>query len=69
MVFGDRPVLRDGGNSEAFCDIAVGVGLFIALFLTTYTKMNPDVVYPATIITMSGIGLLVGFHKAKDLDK
>ncbi|KRD11245.1 hypothetical protein ASE21_05935 [Flavobacterium sp. Root901] len=55
--------------NTAFLLIGIGVGLFIALFLTTYTKMNPDVVYPATIITMSGIGLLVGFNKAKDLDK
>ncbi|KLT70684.1 DUF6249 domain-containing protein [Flavobacterium sp. ABG] len=55
--------------NTAFLLIGIGVGLFIALFLTTYTQMNPDVVYPATIITMSGVGLLVGFSKAKDLDK
>jgi len=55
--------------NTAFLLIGIGVGLFIALFISTYTAMNSDVVYPATIITMSGIGLLVGFHKAKDLDK
>lgn len=55
--------------STAFLLIGIGVGLFIALFLTTYTQMNPDVVYPATILIMSGLGLLAGFSKAKDLDK
>jgi hypothetical protein len=49
--------------------IGIGIGFFIALFLSTYTQMNSDVVYPATIITMSGVGLLVGFNRAKDLDK
>ncbi|TDW50084.1 hypothetical protein EV144_102518 [Flavobacterium sp. 270] len=53
----------------AFLLIGIGLGFFIALFLSTYTSMNSDVIYPATIITMSGVGLLAGFHKAKDLDK
>jgi hypothetical protein len=55
--------------NTAFLLIGIGLGFFIALFLSTYTQMNSDVVYPATIITMSGIGLLVGFNRAKDLDK
>lgn len=55
--------------NTAFLLIGIGVGMFIALFLTTYTAMNSDVVYPATIITMSGVGLLFGFNKAKNLDK
>ncbi|WP_428230624.1 DUF6249 domain-containing protein [Flavobacterium sp.] len=55
--------------NTAFLLIGIGVGFFIALFLTTYTKLNSDVVYPATVIMMSGVGLLVGFHRAKDLDK
>jgi hypothetical protein len=55
--------------NTAFLLIGIGLGFFIALFLSTYTAMNSDVVYPATIITMSGVGLLVGFHRAKDLDK
>lgn len=53
----------------AFLLIGIGAGLFIALFISTYTQMNSDVIYPATIITMSGVGLLVGFNRAKDLDK
>ena len=55
--------------NTAFLLIGIGLGFFIALFLSTYTQMNSDVVYPATIITMSGVGLLVGFNRAKDLDK
>lgn len=55
--------------NTAFLLIGIGLGFFIALFLSTYTEMNSDVIYPATIITMSGVGLLVGFNRAKDLDK
>ena len=55
--------------NTAFLLIGIGLGFFIALFLSTYTQMNSDVVYPATIITMSGVGLLIGFNRAKDLDK
>lgn len=53
----------------AFLLIGSGIGIFIALLITTYTDMNDGAVYPAVIITMSGIGLLAGFSKAKDLDK
>jgi hypothetical protein len=49
--------------------IGSGVGIFIALLITTYTELNDGAVYPAVIITMAGIGLLVGFNKSKDLDK
>lgn len=53
----------------AFLLIGSGIGIFIGLLITTYTAMNDGAVYPAVIITMSGIGLLAGFSKAKDLDK
>ena len=49
--------------------IGSGVGIFIALLITTYTDLNDDAVYPSIIITMAGIGLLVGYSKSKDLDK
>ena len=49
--------------------IGSGVGTFIALLITTYTELNDEAVYPSVIITMAGIGLLVGFNKSKDLDK
>ena len=53
----------------AFLLIGSGIGIFIALLITTYTALNQGAVYPAIIITMAGIGLLVGFNKAKELDK
>ncbi|MCV9932226.1 hypothetical protein OIU80_08020 [Flavobacterium sp. LS1R47] len=52
----------------AFLLIGSGIGIFIALLITTYTSLQDGVVYPATIFTMSGIGLLIGFNKSKDLN-
>lgn len=49
--------------------IGCGVGIFIALLVVTYTELNQGAIYPATILTMAGIGLLIGFNKSKNLDK
>lgn len=49
--------------------IGSGVGIFVALLITTYTNLNDGAVYPAVIITLAGIGLLVGYNLSKDLDK
>jgi hypothetical protein len=48
--------------------IGIGVGVFIALLLSTYTSLRDDAVYPATIFTMAGIGLFVGFYMTKNLE-
>ncbi|HEU4496737.1 MAG TPA: DUF6249 domain-containing protein [Flavobacterium sp.] len=53
----------------AFLLIGSGLGIFIALLITTYTELNDDAVFPSIIITMAGIGLLIGFNKSKDFDK
>lgn len=53
----------------AYLLIGSGLGIFIALLITTYTDLNNGAVYPSVIIIMAGIGLLVGFNKSKDLDK
>ncbi|MCL6462263.1 hypothetical protein SAMN05444372_101360 [Flavobacterium micromati] len=53
----------------AFLLIGCGVGIFIALLITTYTSLEDGAVYPSIIFIMAGIGLLVGFRNAKDLDK
>ena len=53
----------------AFLLIGSGVGIFLALLITTYTSLEDGAVYPSIIFIMSGIGLLVGFRTAKDLDK
>ncbi|MCV9929566.1 hypothetical protein OIU83_18035 [Flavobacterium sp. LS1R49] len=55
--------------NSAFLLIGSGIGIFIALLITTYTSLQDGAVYPATIFTMAGIGLLVGFNKSKDLNK
>lgn len=53
----------------AFLLIGSGVGIFIALLITTYTSLNDEAVFPSIIFIMAGIGLLAGFKTAKDLDK
>ncbi|KAF2511202.1 DUF6249 domain-containing protein [Flavobacterium foetidum] len=53
----------------AFLLIGCGVGIFLALLITTYTSLEDDAVYPSIIFIMAGIGLLTGFKTAKDLDK
>ncbi|OXA80149.1 hypothetical protein SAMN05444397_10527 [Flavobacterium aquidurense] len=53
----------------AFLLIGSGVGIFLALLITTYTSLEDDAVYPSIIFIMAGIGLLAGFKTAKDLDK
>ncbi|KUJ62647.1 hypothetical protein AR687_07385 [Flavobacteriaceae bacterium CRH] len=53
----------------AFLLIGSGVGIFLALLITTYTALNDGAVYPSIIFIMAGIGLLAGFKNAKDLDK
>jgi hypothetical protein len=53
----------------AFLLIGCGVGIFIALLITTYTSLEDGAVYPSIIFIMAGIGLLLGFRNAKDLDK
>lgn len=49
--------------------MGIGVGVFIALLLSTYTSLNSDAIYPATIFTMAGLGLFVGFYMTKKLEK
>src|SRR6476469_7583833 len=49
--------------------MGIGVGVFIALLLSTYTSLHDDAIYPATIFTMAGIGLFVGYYLTKNLEK
>ena len=53
----------------AFLLIGSGIGIFLALLITTYTALEDGAVYPSIIFIMAGIGLLTGFRMAKDLDK
>lgn len=49
--------------------MGIGIGAFVALLLTTYTTLNESGVYPATIFTMAGASLFVGFNMTKKLDE
>lgn len=49
--------------------MGIGVGVFVALLLSTYTSLNTDTIYPATIFTMAGLGLFVGFYMTKKIEK
>lgn len=49
--------------------MGVGVGVLMALLLTTYTSLNKDAIYTAMIFLMSGASLFLGFKITKNLDK
>ena len=49
----------------AFLLMGIGLGVFIANLLITYTSLNEDAIYPALIFLMAGIGLYVGFTQTK----
>ena len=51
----------------AFLLIGVGLGVFIASLLDNYTSLDSDVVYPAVIFFMAGLGLYIGFTQTKEL--
>lgn len=48
--------------------MGIGLGVFLALILNTYTTMDEDAIYPACIFFMAGLGLFVGFNLTKKLD-
>ncbi|MEO8516708.1 MAG: DUF6249 domain-containing protein [Flavobacterium sp.] len=49
--------------------MGIGVGAFMALLLTTYTTLNENGVYPATIFTMAGVSLFIGFNMTKNIEQ
>ena len=49
--------------------MGIGVGTFIASLLETYSQLDSEAVYPATIFFMAGVGLFIGFNMTKNLDK
>lgn len=49
--------------------MGIGLGTFIASLLDTYSTLDNDAIYPAIIFFMAGIGLFIGFHMTKNLDK
>ncbi|MCF7567023.1 hypothetical protein L3X37_01415 [Sabulilitoribacter arenilitoris] len=54
----------------AFLSMGIGLGVFIASVLESYTTLDSDAIYPALIFFMAGVGLYVGFTQTKKhLDK
>lgn len=54
----------------AFLLMGIGLGVFLANLLKTYTALDDDAIYPALIFFMAGVGLYVGFTQTKKhLDK
>ncbi len=49
----------------AFLLMGVGLGVFVAHLLETYSALDEDAVYPAMIFLMAGIGLYVGYTQTK----
>lgn len=54
----------------AFLLMGIGLGVFIANILDTYSNLDEDAIYPALIFLMAGVGLYVGYTQtSKALDK
>ena len=49
----------------AFLLMGIGLGVFIANVLDTYTGLDEDAVYPAMIFLLAGVGLYVGYTQTK----
>ncbi|MFI1745751.1 DUF6249 domain-containing protein [Thalassobellus sediminis] len=48
--------------------MSIGVGIFIASILD-YLGIQEDIAYSGSIFLMAGVGLFIGFHMTKNLDK
>jgi hypothetical protein len=48
--------------------MGIGLGVFVALLLSTYTSLDQGALYPATIFTTAGVALFVGYNMTKKLD-
>jgi len=49
--------------------MGIGLGTFIASVLNNLTTLEEGPLYVGTIFLMAGIGLFIGFHMTKNLDK
>lgn len=49
----------------AFLLMGIGLGVFIANILDTYTGLNNEAIYPSMIFFMAGLGLYVGYTQTK----
>jgi uncharacterized membrane protein len=49
----------------AFLLMGIGLGVFIANILETYTGLDDNAIYPAMVFLMAGLGLYIGFTQTK----
>jgi hypothetical protein len=49
----------------AFLLMGIGLGVFIANILETYTTLDDNAVYPAMIFLLAGAGLYIGYTQTK----
>jgi hypothetical protein len=49
--------------------IGVGIAIFLGALMVNGLGMDEDIAFPATIFTMAGVGLFVGFTLTKKLEK
>lgn len=49
--------------------MGIGLGTFIASIFDSYSSLDSDAIYPATIFFTAGLGLFIGFNMTKNLDK
>jgi len=68
-VAGRSPIWKVMILNLALLLIGIGVGVFIATLIDHYSSLDSDAIYPATIFTMAGVGLFVGFKMTSNLDK
>lgn len=53
----------------ALLSMGIGIGIFIAAFLSQALNLDEDVAYPGTIFLMAGIGLFSGYYFTKKLNE
>lgn len=65
-IFSTKP--REGGNvisiilvNIALLLFSIGIGIFLGAVLDRYVMVDNDVAYPASIFTVAGLGLFVGY--------
>jgi len=51
----------------AFLFMGIGLGVFIASLLDSYSSLDSEAIYPAVIFFMAGVGLYAGFTQTKKL--
>ncbi|WP_347924713.1 DUF6249 domain-containing protein [Pontimicrobium sp. SW4] len=49
----------------AFLLMGIGLGVFVATLLDTYSSLDSDAIYPSLIFFMAGVGLFIGYTQTK----